>query len=232
MTGYGQFCPVALAAETLTRRWTPLLIRELLCGSTRFNEIHRGVPRMSPSLLSRRLDELQRAGIVERRAGDGHDHAEYHLTAAGEELRPVILGLGEWGQRWFRGEWSEDELDADLLMWDVHRQIDPARTPPGRTVVRFVFPDQPTESRSFWLVVDPGETDLCRKDPGYGVDLEIRADLRTMTKIWMGRAAFARALKQGAVELRGPAALQRSVSDWLGRSLFAEVPVPGDERGP
>lgn len=229
MTGYGQFCPVALAAEIVTKRWTPLVIRELLCGSTRFNEIRRGVPKMSPSLLSRRLDELEEHGLVRRKPGEDHGHEEYHLTEAGRQLRPVIEGLGRWGQRWFRGEWSEDELDAELLMWDVHRRIETERTPPGRTVVRFHFAEEPEETRSFWLVVDPDEVDLCRKDPGHRTDLEVRTALRTMTEIWMGRIRFGEALERGEIQLRGPTALRRSFPDWLGLNLFADVPAPGDE---
>ncbi|MGK7311714.1 MAG: winged helix-turn-helix transcriptional regulator [Candidatus Longimicrobiales bacterium M2_2A_002] len=224
MDTYGQFCPVALASEVLTRRWTPLVIRELLCGSTRFNELRRGVPRMSQSLLSKRLDELREAGIVVREEGPDGGHPEYHLTHAGEELRPIVEALGRWGRRWISGELTEDEMDADLLMWDVRRRLDPTDAPPGRTVVEFRFTDQPEGRRLYWLVVEgAGEVDLCWRDPGYPVDLAVETDLATMTGVWVGDYRFEEVLKRREVKLRGPAELRRSFPDWLGLSLFAGV---------
>ncbi len=227
MNSYGQFCPVALASEIVTRRWTPLVIRELLCGSTRFNDLRRGVPRMSPSLLSKRLDELRKAGIVERRSVEGADHDEYHLTRAGEELWPIVEGLGTWGRRWISGDLTDDELDVELLMWDVRRRIDVSKAPRGRTVVRLHFHDQPEEQRDYWLVVEPAsEVDLCWKDPGYEVDLAVETDVETMTGIWVGDLRFAEVLRRGEVELRGPRELRRSFPEWLGLSLFAGVEKP------
>lgn len=227
MDTYGQFCPVALAAEVLTRRWTPLVIRELLCGSTRFNDLRRGVPRMSPTLLSTRLDDLEKAGIVERRVSGANDHPEYRLTRAGEELRPIVEAMGVWGRRWISGDLTDNELDADLLMWDARRRVDVSKAPPGRTVVRFLFPDQPEERRSYWLVVErDGDVDLCWQDPGYAVDLVVEADLATMTGIWVGDYRYEEVLKRREVELRGPAALRRSFPEWLGLSLFAGVARP------
>lgn len=227
MSTYGQFCPVALASEILTRRWTPLVIRELLCGSTRFNDLRRGVPRMSPSLLSKRLDELEEAGIVERRAVEEADHHEYHLTRSGEELRPIVEGLGEWGRRWISGDLTDEELDVELLMWDVRRRIDPAGAPPGRTVVRFNFHDQPEKKRSYWIVVeDDGEVDLCWKDPGYEVHLVVRTDVATMTGVWVGDFRLAEVLRGGELELRGSREHRRSFPDWIGLSLFAGVERP------
>lgn len=227
METYSQFCPVALAAEVLTRRWTPLLIRELLCGSTRFNDLRRGVPRMSPSLLSKRLDELEAAGIVTRSVADGSDHADYRLTRAGEELRPIVEAMGVWGRRWIQGDLTDNELDADLLMWDARRRIDVSNVPAGQTVVRFVFPDQPPEQRTYWLVVErDGEVDLCWKDPGYAVDLVVEADLAVMTGIWVGNYRFDDMLKRREVTLRGTTELRRSFHGWLGLSLFASVARP------
>lgn len=226
MSTYGQFCPVALASEILTRRWTPLVIRELLCGSTRFNELKRGVPRMSPSLLSTRLDELEEAGILTRRPAQEGDHDEYHLTRAGRELQPIIEGMGVWGQRWISGDLADDELDVELLMWDARRRIDTERAPRGRTVVRFTFHDLAEDHRDFWLVITPPDVDLCWKDPGHEVDLVVRTDLRTMTAIWRGDVRYAEALRHQDVELRGPAELRRSFPEWLGLSLFAGVERP------
>lgn len=227
MSNYGQFCPVALASEILTRRWTPLVVRELLCGSTRFNELRRGVPRMSPSLLSTRLDELQEAGVVVRRSAEDADHDEYRLTRAGEELRPVVEALGVWGKRWVSGELRDEDLDVELLLWDMHRRIDTEQAPSGRTVVRLTFLAEPEDHRDFWLIVTPERTvDVCWKDPGHPVDLVVRTDVRTMTGIWMGDFRFAEALRRGEVELEGPSRLRRSFPEWLGLSLFAGVEAP------
>lgn len=224
MSTYGQFCPVALAAQILTRRWTPLVIRELLCGSTRFNEVRRGVPRMSPSLLSRRLDELERAGIVTRKVTSDVDHETYHLTRAGEELMPVIEAMGVWGKRWISGDLDDGDLDVDLLMWDMRRRIDTGRAPRGRTVVQFTFPEQPEEHRCYWLVVTHGdEVDLCWQDPGHDVDLSVETDLRTMTQIWRGDIRYGEVLRRKEIELHGPTQLRRSFPDWLGLSIFAPV---------
>lgn len=223
---YGQFCPVALAAEVLTRRWTPLVVRELLCGSVRFNELRRGVPRMSPALLSRRLDELEAAGILVRTVDGNGDHPEYHLTRAGRELQPVIEAMGTWGRRWIRGDLQDENLDPDLLMWDMRRRIDRERAPEGRTVVHFVFRDPPRAQTDYWVVVEAEEVDLCIQDPGWGDDLTVRTDLATMTGVWMGHWPFAEALRRGDVQMRGPERLRRAFPGWLGLSLFAGVDRP------
>lgn len=226
MESYGQFCPVALTAEILTRRWTPLVIRELLCGSVRFNDLRRGVPRMSPSLLSTRLDELEHAGILERTVTDEGDHPEYHLTRAGRELQPIIESMGVWGQRWIKGDLKDDDLDVDLLMWDLRRRIDTEEAPRERTVVRFIFRDLPKDSRQYWVVVEDAEVDLCWKDPGYDVDLDVVTDLRTMTSVWRGDERFAEALRRQDLTMRGPEGLRRSFPEWLGLSMFAGVERP------
>src|SRR5829696_4136909 len=150
MTGYGQFCPVAKAMELLDERWTMLVIRELFEGSRHFNALRRGVPRMSPALLSARLRSLARAGVIERHE-DGN-RVSYALTPAGLELRPVIEALGAWGIRWVP-ELGDEELDPHLLMWDIHRRIDLDAVPPGRTVLRVTFRDVPDAARNWWLVI-------------------------------------------------------------------------------
>jgi DNA-binding HxlR family transcriptional regulator len=151
--GYGQFCPVAQAAQVLAERWTPLVVRELICGSVRFNDLQRGVPRMSSSLLSRRLKELEYAGIVERRPAAKGRGSEYHLTDAGRELFPIVEGMGLWAQRWLRRELvAEENLDPDLLMWDIRRCVTAEGLPPDviaserRFVVR--IPDSRSTSTS------------------------------------------------------------------------------------
>lgn len=228
MDGYRQFCPVAKAAEVLTRKWTPLLIRELLEGSHRFNDLERGLPGISPSLLSRRLDELEASRIVRRRRPTEGDYWEYHLTEAGRELRPVIEGLGVWGKRWSHAEVSRDELDAGLLMWDLHRRLPDDRFPANRTVVHFHFSDASDEERDFWLVLDDGEADLCLEDRGLDVDLRVVTDVRTLTAVWLGDARLSWAMRHGKIRLRGPESLRKAFPGWLGLSPFAEVERVGN----
>ena len=213
MTGYGQFCPVSKAAEVLCQRWTPLILRELLVGSTRFNEIRRGVPTCSPALLSKRLRELERAGVIE------HDpeRACYTLTEAGRELFPLIQGLGEWGQRWARSDYSDDDLDPGLLLWDVRRFLDPGGLGEGRVVVQFVFPSLPARRRYYWVVADGRDVDLCFTDPGSAIDITVEADLRTLTRVWMGDARFGDAVGEGLIKLTGPGRLTRALPRWFGQ---------------
>src|SRR5688500_17418139 len=169
MIDYGQFCTVARGAEVLGELWTPLVVRELLCGSKRFNDIHRGVPRMSATLLTQRLRKLEELGVIERRRHPGG--WEYHLTPAGEELRPVIVGLGHWGARWIGSRLKPTQLDAGFLMWDIRRFAQMDKFPAGRTVVHFTFPDAPKGERQWWLVVENKTADLCRDDPGHEVNV-------------------------------------------------------------
>lgn len=218
---YRQFCPVAKAMELLDERWTLLIVRELLMGSHRFNDIRRGVPRMSPTLLSKRLQQLARAGIIER-IGDAGD-VQYVLTPAGEELRPVVEALGQWGTRWI-GEIGDADLDPKLLLWDMHRNVNHAALPAGRTVVRFLFRDVPGGARSWWLVLTADDADVCDADPGHDVDVTVSGSLRALTRVWQGDISWSEALASGAVELEGPEALRRAVPGWFALSVFAAVP--------
>ena len=216
MRSYGQFCPVAKAAEILAERWTLLVVRELLAGSHRFNELRRGVPLMSPTLLTKRLGELQRAGIVERRPLEVGRGFWYRLTPAGEELRPVVQLLGAWGDRWINHRIDPEDLDPALLMWDVRRRVDPAELPARKAVVRFGFRDARSGRRWWWLVVDGDEVDLCLTDPGRDVDLTVQASLRAMIRVWVGHLAIEDALSSGAVALDGSAELAHSFPRWIG----------------
>lgn len=223
-TGYGQFCPVARAAEIVAERWTPLVLRELLSGSRRFGELRKGVPLMSPSLLSQRLRELEDEGVIERRPTGKGNSAEYHLTPAGEALRPLIEMLGLWGLRWIQRELRRDELDPTLLMWDLRRCVDPAPLPKDRrTVVQFELLGAPAKQRRWWLVFDQGDVDLCLKHPGYDVDLEIAAPLRDLIEVWLGTIPVRRALQDGTIALEGPREMVRLFPDWFGRSTFAKL---------
>lgn len=220
---YNQFCPVAMAAEILCTRWTIVLLRELVAGSTRFNELRRGVPRMSPALLSKRLKDLETAGIVSRTPLPGDPELfEYRLSAAGQELRRVIEAVGEWGQRWVTTESSLGKLDVNLLMWDMRRNLDPRPLPTRRSVVQLIYSDLPETRRNWWLIIDPGEeTDLCSVDPGFDVDLYLVTDLRTMTEIWMGYIPVARAKADGRLVATGSRELEAHLQTWLGLSPFA-----------
>ncbi|MDX2483692.1 MAG: helix-turn-helix domain-containing protein [Pseudodonghicola sp.] len=220
-TGYRQFCPVAMAAEVLCTRWTMVLLRELIAGSTRFNELRRGVPRMSPSLLSRRLRELEEAGILTRHpVPDQPEILEYRLTEAGRELRPVIEAFGFWGQRWVESRPSLENLDPSLLMWDMRRGLNPAPLPDRRIVVQVCYPELATSKRDWWLVVEAdGTVDLCQSPPGFDVDLYVTTDLRTMTAIWMGLTTVSDAADK--IMFDGDPALGRSMQGWLGLSPFA-----------
>jgi len=225
MKGYGQFCAIAQASEVLTERWTPLVIRELaLTGSRRFNDIQRGVPLMSSSLLSKRLRELEHAGIIERRPRPDGKGSEYHLTPAGEELGPVFVQIAIWSERWLRRPIFETP-DIGLLMWWVRTTVKREALPPGRTVIYFRFSGAPEKLRSFWLVFP--EADLCLSDPGFGVDLTVQTDPKTLTAVWMGDLGLEAACASGAIELEGQRTLVRSFPKWFGlHPLFASVEHP------
>jgi len=224
VAGYQQFCPVAMAAEILCTRWTIVLLREMFAGSTRFNELRRGVPRMSPALLSRRLKELEEAGIVARAASASENGVfEYHLTEAGSELKPLVEAFGIWGQRRIESRVSLQNLDADLLMWDMRRNLNVSPMPKRRSVIEFVFPRLPAAYRRYWLVVDPREgVDLCKIDPGFEIDLYVSVDLRTMTAIWMGLDTVRAAVASQRMVLTGNKQLVSSMQTWLGLSPFAK----------
>lgn len=221
MKGYGQFCPIAKASEILAERWTPLVLRELACGSTRFNDIHRGVPLMSRGLLSRRLRGLVDAGLVERRLTEAGHAPEYRLTEAGTELRPLIFQLGEWGARWVRSQLDREDLDASLLMWDIRRNARPERFPARRVVVAFRFIDAPRNRRFWWLISDGRDIDLCALDPGYEVDIRVTAELPALTAVWTGDRGLAAECAAGRIRLEGPRDLCRRFGGWLATSPFA-----------
>lgn len=213
--GYGQFCPIAKASEILGERWMALVLRELMYGSRRFNEIARGVPLMSRGLLSARLQQLVDADIA-RRTGAG----EYRLTPAGEALRPIIEGMGLWALQWGQASLADHDLDDRLLMWAMRRYL---RVPPAykdrRVVLRFDFfglpPSARTATRSWWLVVERGEVEVCIKDPGYETALTMTADLRALMEVLLGQRAYNGALRDGSIRIDGAKAFVRSLPDWM-----------------
>lgn len=224
---YRQFCPVAMAAELLCTRWTVVILRELMMDEYRFNELRRGLPRISPALLSQRLKELEEAGIVRKRPVPGETGANaYSLSEAGKELRPLIEGFGKWGQRWISSQLSLERLDASLLMWDIRRRLDFDPPPSRRRVIQFQYPDAPKNERNWWLIVAPDSpVDLCSIDPGHDVDLYVTAPLRDMTAIWMGHDSVRQARAEERLLLTGDRDLADTMERWLLCSPFA-----GEER--
>jgi DNA-binding HxlR family transcriptional regulator len=220
---YKQFCPVAMAAEVLCTRWTVVLLREMIAGSTRFNDLRRGVPRMSPALLSQRLKELEAAGVLRRQPIAAEPEVfEYRLTQAGEELQSIVEGFGFWGQRWVDKDLSLQQLDASLLMWDMRRQLDTTPMPKRRSVIHFGYPEQQPKDRAWWLVVAPqADVELCSFDPGFDVDLYVATDLRTMTSIWMGIDTVRNAMGADRMLLTGDQQLASDMQTWLGLSPCA-----------
>jgi DNA-binding HxlR family transcriptional regulator len=215
MKSYGEYCPIAMGAEVLGDRWTPLVLRELICGSERFSEIHRGVPRMSRTLLAQRLKHLERIGIIERRTGP-----TYHLTSAGRDLEPVVWGLGEWAVQWLFGDPDKQHYDGAHLMWRVRQRIVPEELPPRRTVVQFVFPEA-HRGRRLWLLLDPDGSSVCERDEGFEIDLCVTADIQEFMRVWAGRSTWSAAVAAGKVELTGPRPLVRAFPKWFALSPFA-----------
>ncbi len=221
---YNQFCPVAMAAEILCTRWTIVLLRELVAGSSRFNELRRGVPRMSPALLSKRLKDLEAAGVVARSQIQGDaDVYEYTLTAAGKDLGQVVETIGGWGQKWVTTQSSLEKLDVNLLMWDIRRGINTTPMPPRRSTIQVIFPDRQEAQKNWWLIVQPGsDVDLCSVDPGFDVDLYLVTDLRTMTEIWMGYTSISAAKANEKLVITGSRQLEANLQSWFSLSPFAK----------
>jgi DNA-binding HxlR family transcriptional regulator len=230
MIDYGQFCTVARGAEVLGELWTPLVVRELLCGSHRFNDIKRGVPRMSATLLTQRLRKLEAMGVIERRRAKGI--WEYHLTPAGEELRPIVVAIGHWGARWIGSRLKRRQLDAGFLMWDIRRFAQLEMFPAGhRVVIQFKFTDAPRGERQWWLVVENRVPDLCRDDPGHEVTVVVESTVRALTEIWTGDSDPDAELRAGGLKVQGGGRNGQQLWRWLGRSMFAHTRIAARASG-
>jgi DNA-binding HxlR family transcriptional regulator len=221
--GYMQFCPIALASEVLGSRWTLVLLRELLAGSTRFNDLRRGVPRMSPALLSKRLKELEEAGIVQRVASQMEPGVlEYQLTRSGKDMKPIIEVIGIWGQRWVKASDQLRNLDASFFMWALRQLLNASALPPRRCTIQFLYPEQRQSLRRWWVIAAPGsEVDVCIVDPGFDVDLYVTADLRTMVAIWVGLMTVQEAIATKKMMVTGDDKLAADMQRWLGLSPFS-----------
>jgi len=220
---YSQFCPVSKAAEILGERWSIMIIRELLMGARRFGEFQRGLGFISPALLTTRLKSFEDQGLVVRRKIQGGKGFEYFPTDACEQLRPIIIALGEWGMCWAREHLLEEDYDPELLLLYLERSIDADKLPGNSTVIRFEFTDLESQPL-WWLVVEPGRTDVCLKDPGKEVDIFFKTTVKTMADVWMGDRTYREAKAAGELDMQGPPSLTRNVSAWLKPSVFAEAP--------
>jgi DNA-binding HxlR family transcriptional regulator len=222
MAGYGQFCPVAKATEIIGEKWTVLVLRELLLGTTRFNDFQRAISRMSPTLLSKRLRHLENCGIVIRKKLSGQKGFEYRLTAAGKELAPLIEVLAIWGMRWARAQLTDDELDVEFLMREVQRRLQTEHLPDGQTVICLMF-DELVKYKTWWLLIDGDVVDLCTDDPGKEVELYISSSVRTIVEVWEGDLDMRTALRNGSIEALGSRHLIRTMPDWFGVCLYKDV---------
>lgn len=221
--GYGQYCPLALAAELLAERWTILVISRVLDGCTQFNAIHRGIPKISPSLLSKRLGELERAGILEKTRRPGDAHASYSLTAAGKDLAPIVDQMAVWGQHWAR-DLSPQDLDPAFLAWSMHTRLNTDAMPPGRLVIEFDFSNVPGSLRRFWILCEGGAVEMCLKHPGFDPDLQVQADMRLFVEAWRGFRDLRQEIRARRIQLSGPASLKKQFPDWLRLSALAPYP--------
>ncbi len=222
---YGQYCPLALATETLGRRWAILVLSRVIEGCATFNDIHRGVPRISPSLLSSRLSELEQADLVKRATVKGARHARYLPTEAALELEPLLNGLAEWGQRWAR-DMVDDDLDPAFLAWSMHLRMNVDAMPAARTVLQFEFSGVPSDCRRFWLVSEGGAIGMCLKPPGFDVDLVVSSDIRIFIEAWRGIRDLRAEIRARRIRLAGPAELKKSFPGWLLLSQFARMTRP------
>ncbi|MFI6099432.1 winged helix-turn-helix transcriptional regulator [Lentzea sp. NPDC051213] len=212
MRTYAQYCPIVRAVEVLGDRWTLLIVRDMLIGASRFNELSRGLPGLSRALLSRRLRQLANAGLVTR-TGDG-----YTLTSAGQALRPLVFGLADWGARYAFGDPRADELDPEVLMWWMHGRIDTG-TLSRRANIEIRVSDR---RRVFWLVLEPGDASVCYTDPGLEVDAVLASDIATLYRMWEGEFELLDAVRAGTIELTGPRWVVRGLPEWLKLSPVAE----------
>jgi DNA-binding HxlR family transcriptional regulator len=219
---YSQFCPLSKTAEVLGEKWTLLIVRELVLGATRFNQIQRGIPSISPTVLNTRLAELTERGVIVRRRIPEQKGYEYRLTESGRELYPLLLKMSEWGMRWARRSIREEELDVEFLMGDIRRRLDTGKLPDGRTVLRFTYTDL-EEFAEWWVKIDDGNVELCLDDPGHEVDVFFTTNLKTMTEVWMGDLPLRKAQADRRLKIVGPSTLLRNLAAWFPLHMHAGI---------
>ena len=217
---YGQYCPVARAAEILADRWTVLIVRELLADVSHFNELQRGLPHMSRTLLAERLRRLERFGVLERRIASRGKQTEYRLTAAGRELQPIIDRFGEWGARWAFGDPRPSELDPIILLWWMRRRVCIEAIGKRRVVIQFDFRSL---RQDYWLLIERSDVSVCLKNPGFDIDVIVSADIRAFYQVWLGRMSFSEALCKELVRLDAAPADARAFPRWFAWSPMANA---------
>ena len=224
---YGLFCPVAKACELLEPRWTMPILAEMSCGTTRFNDLRRGMPRISPTLLSKRLKEMEEQGLIERITNKGSGTIDYVRTPRAVELHPILMALGHWAQRNIDAETALCDRDPKTLMWMLRRKINTDELPPTRIVMRFHFTDAPKTERTYWIIAKPGRAvDLCMSDPGFDVDLYVDTQIPVLTGILFGRYSLSRELEQERLKLIGAPKISRTIGKWLSLTSFAPSARP------
>lgn len=224
MSEFGQYCPIAKAAEIFAERWTPLIIREMLFGVCHFNELERGLPGISRSLLAQRLRWLEAHGVVERRADPNGRTSTYHLTPAGRQLEEVVETLGAWGAYHAFSDPEPDELDPLLLLWWMKRRVNLQTLPHSRVVIQFDlrgFHTRRARAGTYWLVLQPPEVSLCLQHPGFEIDVVVDADLAALYRVWFGRLTFAEAMSSELITVHGTVPLVRGFPRWWALSSFA-----------
>ncbi|MEZ5889944.1 MAG: helix-turn-helix domain-containing protein [Xanthobacteraceae bacterium] len=220
---YGQFCPIAKASEILGEKWTILIVRELLMGGTRFNQLQRGLGLISPTILTKRLAMLEEQGLVFRKRIRGQRGFEYHPTESCKELLPILLSLGGWGMRWARVNLTKSDYDVELLMLYLERSIVPEKLPGGGAVVQFHFKDI-KDIADWWIVAEDKQIDVCTTDPGKDVDVYFNTTVKTMTDVWMGQRTYKKAISAGDLVVTGPRSLTRNIEGWMANSVYADLP--------
>lgn len=223
MMDYGQFCPVAKACEVIGEKWTILILRELLMGSTHFNELQRGLSLISPTLLSKRLDALTDHGLVIKKKIPGQKGYQYFPTESCTELLPIIRSMGEWGMRWASSSLTQKDYDIELLMLYLQRSIKVDKLPGQETVVRFSFTDMEKFS-DWWLIARQGDkVDACTSDPGKEIDVYFTSTVKTMVNIWMDNTTYRKAQKDGLIKIVGNPQLTVNVTKWMASSVYADL---------
>lgn len=214
MRTYAQYCPIARASEVLGERWSIIILRNILVGCQTFNEIAEGAPGLSRGLLSKRLRELERAGLIDIRPKPDGRGSTYEPTQAGRELSEVMLALQNWGRKW--AELRPEHAHPGVVLWVwVTYWLDHERLPDRRVVVRFEYPTLPASARRSWLLIERRDAEYCLKYPGGEEELIVVVNDPVVFARWhVGEIAWDDAVRSGAIEVKGSAALARALPTW------------------
>lgn len=222
MNDSGTLCPTIKASETIGDKWTLLILRELMSGSTRYNEFQRAMPRISPTVLSGRLKQMEKNGLLIHKKSAGQKGGEYRLTSSGMDLAPIMDSLARWGLRWARDQLCDIDLDVGSFMWDFHRTLQVSQLPDGKTVLCIIFSEL-TEAKKWWVIADRKSVDLCNKDPGHEVDVYITGTLNGLASTWMGDTDLAGQIRSKQIILTGERLIVGSAERWFPRSRYADI---------